>query len=290
MGFSSRLYPGETIIHETSPRSLYEPPDGYGAGLDLGLKGPFTYAATADPFPDELLVPESEWQARIQEMEELKTRLSDLSLQAELPCKNQQSTNYCWINAPTHCVEVARLVQNQPMVILSPASAGAPMTNFRNVGGWGGPGLEYIGQKGLVPVDKWPANAIDRKYWTEENKQVALQYRQSEWWELKPRNKAQLMSVLFRREVTAVGYNWWGHEVTAVEPVWLDGTAALRIRNSWGMEWGSKGFSILQGSKMLPDDAVAVRLVLASGTAPGGAEGGRSARSPGGRPSRRRVA
>lgn len=262
-GFTSQLYPGERIINDGTPLGEVVPKE-FGRGLDLSLKGPFTYGAGADPFPDEMLIPESEWEARIREMEETKTRLSDLVDQAGLPCKNQEQTNYCWINAPTHCVEIVRVIQNQPMVLLSPASVGGPMTDFQNVGGWGGPGLAGIAERGLCPVDKWPANAISRSYWTPENKTLALNYRQTEWWEGKPRNLRQLVSLLLRRTPTAGGYNWWSHEVTLYEPVWLDGTVAIRFRNSWGMNWGSNGYSILQGSKMYPDDQVSPRAAIAA--------------------------
>lgn len=263
-GFTSTLYPGEQVIHDSTAMDNIIVP-GMGRGLDLSLKGPFSYGASADDFPDELLVPDSEVEARIKEAEETKTRLSDLMNQAGLPCKNQQNTNYCWINAPTHCVEIIRVIQNQPMVILSPASVGGPMTNFQNVGGWGGPGLAGIFARGLCPVNKWPANAIDRSYWTEENKALALHYRQTEWWELKPRNLRQLVSLLLRRIPVAGGYNWWSHEITNYEPVWIDGAVAIRIRNSWGdVQAWPNGYGILQGSKMLPDDQVAPRTAIAA--------------------------
>lgn len=259
--------PSEPIINDTTPEHIYLPPVGQSTGLALALRGPDGYADVAERFPSSLLVDitdGSAMQARIQEMKETKSRLSDLSLFANLPCKDQNGTNYCWINAPVHCVEIVRVVQNQPMVILSPASAGGPIKNYRNVGGWGKEGLEWIIAHGVVPVDKWPANAISSQYNTTENKQLALKYRVTEWWELKPRSKQELFSCLFARIPVAVGYNWWGHEVTAVDPEWQDGELVLRIRNSWGMSWGEKGFGILQGSKMLPDDAVAPRVALAA--------------------------
>lgn len=264
MAFSSQLYPNEQIINDSTPLSAMQPPAGFGRGLDLSARTPAGYGDLADMFPDELLVPESEWQARIQEMEERKSRLSDIVDQAGLPCKDQSSTLYCWINAPTHCVEISRVIQNQEMVILSPASAGAPIKNFRNEGGWGKEGLEYIIEHGLVPVDKWPANAISRQYWTEDNKKIALNYRAVEWTECRPRNKQQFISSLFRRWPGAAGLNHWSHEVTYYDVIWLDGTAAVRFRNSWGMSYGTRGYGILQGSKMLPDDYVCVRTALAA--------------------------
>jgi C1A family cysteine protease len=46
--------------------------------------------------------------------------------------------------------------------------------------------------------------------------------------------------------------------------VGLDGTHAIRIRNSWGMGWGSQGYGILQGAKMRADDAVSPRSAIAA--------------------------
>lgn len=260
---TSEIYPGETVFDDSTHEDAHAPPEGFGRGRE----GPAGYGAVADPFPAELLIPRGEWQARIQEMEERKTRLSDLIIQAGLPCKNQQQTNYCWINAPTHCTEIVRLLQNQPMVILSPASAGAQIKNYRNQGGYGEEGLQFIVDHGLVPVDKWPANAIDRRYATPENKTLALDYRVTEWMRLQPRNIDQLVSMLLRRIPVAIGLNWWSHEIVAVDAVWLNGTVAIRFRNSWGMDWptaGAGGWSILQGSKMLPDDACGPRVAIAS--------------------------
>jgi hypothetical protein len=261
---SSPLYKGELIINDATPDSVVDP-GKFGKGLELGRRTtPYGQMRSTTTFPKELLVPRSEWQARIKEMEEQKSRHSDIVTTAGLPCKDQDQTNYCWINAPTYAVESKRVVQGQKMVILSPASAGGPIKNFRNVGGWGEEGLSYIAEFGLVPVDLWPANAIKASYNTAANRAVAMNYRCTEWWELVPRNLDELISCLFLREPVAVGYNWWGHEVTGCDPVWLDGEIALRIRNSWAMSWGSQGFGILQGKKMLPDDAVVPRVVTAS--------------------------
>jgi hypothetical protein len=239
-------------------------PGNRGRGLELGLRGPEGYAGSAEPFPTDLIIPKSEWQARIQEREERKATIWHRATAAGWKVKDQQQTNYCWINAPTAAVELIRLLQHDEPVVLSPASAGAQITNYRNVGGWGKEGLEWIQTHGLVPVSLWPANAISKQYATESNKQVALSYRQIEWWELAVRSLDQLVSCLLRGYPVAVGYNWWGHEVTACDPVWVDGAVAIRIANSWGEAWGDKGFGVIQGNRMLPDDACSPRTAVAA--------------------------
>lgn len=265
MAFSSVFRPGEAVIHDGSPRIEAAPPPGKGRGLLLGRRmTPLGGIPRAPRFPQELLIPRSEWQSRIAEMEERKTRLSDIADRAGLPCKDQEQTNYCWINAPTYALELIRVLQNQPMVILSPASAGAQIKQYQNVGGWGEEAIEWVAERGLVPVDKWPANAISQQYATAANLELAKEYRCLEWMECAPGDDDEFISTLLRRIPVAVGYNWWGHEVTAVDPVWIDGTYAIRIRNSWGMGWGSKGYAILQGGRMRPDDAVAPRSAIAA--------------------------
>ena len=94
MGFTSKLYRYETIIDDSTPQSVLLEPDGMSKGLRTDPQPAGEGYQAAVPFPAHLMIPESEWQARIQEREERKTRLSDLIDQANLPCKDQNGTNY----------------------------------------------------------------------------------------------------------------------------------------------------------------------------------------------------
>lgn len=262
MAGTSLIYPGEHIIREDDEIIT---PVGQSTGLTLGFRtSAYGEMAGVPAFPKELVMSRDEQIDRIKDAAANKTQLSTRIRNAGLPCKDQGQTNYCWVNAPTHCVEIVRLLNNLPMRILSPASAGGPIKNFRNVGGWGEEALLWIIEHGLNTVEDWPANSQNSKLWTPENKAKALENRVTEWWELVPRNLDQLVSVLLLGFPVAVGYNWWGHEVTAIEAVIVDGQICIRIRNSWGMSWGDQGFSILSGNKMLPDDAVTARVVTAA--------------------------
>jgi len=256
--FTSTLYRDEIIINDDPKSERLAIDSSQGRGLRLERRGPenYEYGKLATPFPDKLLIPRSDWQAIIQEQEEQKTRISDHIIRIQLPYKDQSTTNFCWINAPTHCVEITYTQQSpKKPVILSPASVGCKITNYRNVGGWGKEGLEGIIKWGLVPVEYWPANAIDRKYDTVTNRKIALRYKVVQWYECIPRNLDQMVSLLLRRKAGAAGLNWWSHEVTYCECLWLDGAIAIRFRNSW-KGYGNYGFSVLQGNKMMADDLV----------------------------------
>lgn len=250
------------VIDDSTPERDLQPP----AGLSRGRSVPFSRPAygtipCAPAFPAELLIPRSEWRARIDEMKATKTRLPDLCDLAGLKIKDQNGTNYCWAFGAVRTIEIMRVVQGQRVVSLSPASVAAPITNYQNEGGWGLNALKYIDEHGVVPSSGWPDTAINRKYFTDANRAEAANYKPLKWWELRPRNLEQLMSCLLRRIPVAVGYNWWGHEVCAVAPETED---SILIDNSWGESWGTRGRSIIAGSRVLPDDAVAPASIMAA--------------------------
>lgn len=251
------------IVFDDSTDEPPVTPAGFSTGYRGMYSGSMTAADISTPFPQELLIPESEWQARVQEMEERKSRVSDILAASGVPVLNQQNSNYCWAFAPTMCLMATRAVQNQPMVVLSPASVAAPITRYRNVGGYGGDSLQYIIDYGIVPESMWPQTAIDRRYDTEESRTARAANRATEWWSLRPRNKQEQISCLLRRIPLSTGLNFWAHQVCDVDPVWHNGQIGVRFRNSWGAEWGDNGYGIRQGSKMLGDDMTCIRVAVA---------------------------
>ncbi len=251
------------VIDDCTPdRILF--PIGSSPGLVLPRErldtDGYMYQGLATAFPQELLIPEADWQGIIEEQDATESSLNHQIKRWGLPHKMQAKTLYCWGNATVHAVEIVRVVQNQEMVILSPASVCAQIKGYRNVGGWGKEALEWIVKYGAYPVDLWPANAIEKRYKTAEGDLAAARYQVTEWWELRPRNMKEVVSCLLHRIPVSVGYDWWRHQVCAVGVVWKDGRIALLIRNSWP----NQDYTILQGNRMVPDDAVAPRVAIAA--------------------------
>lgn len=245
--------------------ALLNPPSGFHKGRIARdySKQPFCSQQGSAPF-DMPIIPRAEWPDRIADMERTKSRLSDLVLQAGIKSKNQASTNFCWINGVVTGVETIRCLAGLPYVPLSSASGACIIKNFRNQGGWGSEALEHLVQYGVCSEALWPNAAIDRKYLTEEAKAEALKYRCTEWYDLQPRNFDQLMTCLFNRIPVAIGLNWWGHEICAMDPVMpTPGKFGTNIRNSWGDDYGQNGFAVLSESKSTPDDACAARVMIA---------------------------
>ena len=211
------------------------------------------------------IIPRGEWSGRIKELEKAQARLSDIVRAANMPSLNQNGTKYCWANAPVNCVRIIRAVNNQPFVELSPASVAARFTNYQNVGGFGTDALKFIVDNGVCSTALWPANAIDQQFDTQASRANAAQHKVTEWLDLKPRSFDQLATFLLLGFPVAVGYNWWEHEVTALDLVETSpGVFGVRIWNSWGDSWSDRGMAVLSESRGTPDDAVAPQVAGAS--------------------------
>lgn len=268
MNFDSQIG-GMPIYDDSNFHELLTDPVIAGEQMSRGMiprdwaREPFGSLPFARPF-DFDVIPRSEWPALIEEKQANRSRLVDICDQAGLSVLNQNGTNYCWINGPTHCVEIIRVVMGLPMVRLSPASVGGPIKGYRNVGGWGTEGMKYLVEHGSVPQSMWPANAIDRRYDTPETRAIRAQFKVSEWIESRPRSFDQLATMLLLGFPVAVGYNWWRHEVTAMDLIVQGGEFGIIIDNSWGTGWGENGRGILMERKATPDDAVSPLVAAAA--------------------------
>jgi hypothetical protein len=256
------------ISDDPDTRSLAFPPD---VGFGLVPRVYDLYPEEMFAPPSELtLIPRSEWSARIKEQVETKSRLSDI--RGDMPSLNQGQSNYCWAHSTTSCVQLLRAVNNQPYVPLSAFAVAATIMKGRNEGGWCGLSAKYHREHGAPSQDVWPqgkftpqtdAAAIDNsgalhkvtEDWADLTRQV---YDQNLTFE-------QLATCLLTGIPCAVDFNWWSHSVCAMDLVEVEpGSFGVRILNSWGDSWGDRGTSVLQGSKAIPNGAVALRVTGAS--------------------------
>lgn len=260
MPFESTLSPLSPIIGDDNWRDFIDPTvDGEikSRGLLPRDWSAQPFGAVAEPFSLSL-IPESDWRGLIEEQEATQSSITHLSDAAGVQVKDQNGTKYCWINATVHAYEIARAQAGLPLIKFSPASVGAPIKNYSNVGGYGIEGLSYVIRNGVVPESLWPANAIDPRYDTAESRAERAKHKVTEWWEIPAGNFEALATALLLNHPVSAGYQWWGHQITCVRLVYRDGQFMVEIDNSWGRQWGTNGRGYLTRSKATPDDVAVV--------------------------------
>lgn len=226
---------------------------------------------------DMPLIPQSEWSARIKEMEQTKSRLSDIRRNARgngrhFEALDQNGQGYCWAYAATGGVMLLRAAANMPYVRLSAHAIACKIKNFRDEGGWGALALEYIINHGVPSVEAWKEKSMDRSNDRPETWVDAAGNKVTEsWMDLeapiydRDMTFAQMMTCLLNRMPVICDFNWWGHAVVAMDPVEVErGSFGVRILNSWKDSWGDLGEGVLRGNKAIADNAVAPRVVTAA--------------------------
>ena len=225
-----------------------------------------------EPPSQMLLIPRSEWSARIKEQEERKSRISDVLRMANIPSMDQGSNGYCWSHSTVSSVQAVRAINNQPYVPLSAYMVAAIIKRGRNEGGWCGLSAKFLRENGVCSQAIWPQGNRSLSLDTAEARANAALHKVTEEWVDLTRGVAdaeltfdQLATCLLSGVPCAVDHNWWSHSIMACDLVEVEsGSFGVRIRNSWGDGWGDKGFSVLRGSKAIPDGALAIRVTGAS--------------------------
>lgn len=234
------------------------------------------YAAAPAWSPDAPTIPRSEWSARIKEMEETKSRLSDLRNIGDngrrIQSLDQNGQGYCWAYSTTAAIMLLRLKQGLPYVRLSAHAVGCMVKGYRDQGGWSAQSLDFIRDRGVPSVQHWAEKSMSRANDKPETWQNAARHRPTEGFvELsapvydRDLTFDQVMTCLLDRIPVPVDLMWWGHAVCAVDPVEVErGSFGIRIWNSWRDSWGEFGMGVIRGSKAIPDNAVAPRVVHSS--------------------------
>lgn len=220
------------------------------------------------------LIPRNEWSDRIRQQEKDQSRLSDIRNQGKfgqrMPSTDQNGRGYCWFHSGTSAMLIVRARQNQPYADLSAYSGACKIKNFRDEGGWGAQGLDFLCKYGCATSEFWPQRAVSRQYDNDATWANALKYRFVEAWNDLARAQydrnltfEQMATCLLSGIPVITDFNWWGHSVCAldlVEP--SSGSFGIRIWNSWGDSWSEGGTGILSGSKAIPNGATAPREVI----------------------------
>jgi hypothetical protein len=173
----------------------------------------------------------------------------------------------CWMYSTTMAVMMFRAVANMPYVRLSAHAGACMIKGFRDEGGWCGLSMDWHMSRGNPSVEFWPEKSMSRSYDKPATWENAAQHRVLEGWvdlDAPVYNRElsfdQVMTLLLCRIPVAGDFNFWGHSVCLLDPVEIErGSFGPRGVNSWTDAWGDLGEFVLQGSKAVPDSAVAPR-------------------------------
>lgn len=236
---------------------------------DFGANPVGYLGRVAEPFALPL-IPQSEWDDRIAQQEKDQSSLQHIRDQMNggqrAPSYDQDGYGYCWAHSSTSAVTLVRGANNQPYVPLSAFHVACIIKGYRDEGGFGAESLQFIAQKGIASAKFWPMQSTSRGNDTPEMWANAIQHRCEEWWDLSDNAsevKAQLATCLLLNTPVVVDFDWWGHSVCAVRLVKSD-PFTIRIWNSWGDSWSDAGMGDLEGSKAIPNGAVAPRVLVAA--------------------------
>jgi hypothetical protein len=276
MGVTVGLRPGELLIDDDGLDAdlVFRPRingEVKGRGYDptqvsQGVKNTF-----GDPPSNLQLIPENEWQARLEQLAAEGALLSHLRNRGNngqpIPSLDQNGQGFCWAYSIGGVITINRARANMPYKRMSPHAVACKIKNFQDEGGWCGLSALFARTTGYPTVDVWPEKSMSRGNDKPEVWANAGLHKVTEEWVDLSRDVwdqnltfAQVATCLLSGSCCAVDFNWWGHSVCALDLVLVEaGSWGLRILNSWTDGWGENGTAVLRGSKALPNGAICVR-------------------------------
>lgn len=303
------LYPGEIVIHDGNVQLHKQAPSGQGFGLiprnynthPVGCYGAILpYHAVTFP-----LIPRDEWAQRIKDQITSKARLSDIRMIGNngqpVPALDQNGKGFCWAHSGTSAVMMLRAQANLPYVGLSAYAVACIIKDYRDEGGWGAQGVDFIASRGVPSEKFWPMQSMSRANDKPETWDNAKLHRITEGWiDLAAAQYDRNLS--WDQEITMYlsGFpvvkdeSWWSHSICGLDVV--DGNTqfgstraasgklltvqeheefwgvnnpvtagyGVRILNSWGNSWSTLGMGVLTGNQAISDGAVAPLVTGAS--------------------------
>lgn len=299
----------EVIIHDGNKDQYVQPQVVDGEAKARGLV-PRDYSTHPVGFysgiPDMRavqmpLIGRDQWAARCQELIDRKARISDVRMGGlngqPIPARDQNGRGYCWMHSGVGAEILVRAIANLPYADLSAYACACIIKNYRDEGGWGAQGCDFLMSRGCPTSKFWPQRAVSKEYDTPETWEDAKKHKiTGGYMDLQAAQYDrtltfdQYATCLLLRIPVISDFNWWSHSVCAMDLVngntmfkkvrdshsgklltvvehelyWavnnpVTAGYGVRILNSWGDTWSDHGMGVLTGSQAVPDGAVAPR-------------------------------
>lgn len=255
------------IINDTTKDHIHSPrPYGKGYVERDYDEYPADMFAPPSDIPE---IPQSDWDAIIDEQEAEESSLEHIWHRKGYQHLDQNGQGYCWAYSGATAIMAARARDNQPYERLSAHAVACKIMDFKDKGAWCGLSAKFFEEHGCPTVKTWPEKSMSRSHDTAATWEEAKRFKVTEnyvdltvsVWDRNLTFK-QVASCLLQNIPVQVDFNWWAHSVCAVRLMRIErGSYGFRIINSWP-RWGDKGFATLQGNRTIPDGAVATRTVI----------------------------
>ena len=309
------LYPNELVIGDHNAHLYARDVTAGGERKSRGLVPRDYTTHPLGTYPGEVgmrdvempVIPRAEWSERIRDQIAQGRRLSDFRAKGGpgggvVPARDQNGKGYCWAHSGVSAMMLVRARDDMPYVDLSAYAVACTIKGYRDEGGWGAQGLDFLMQKGVPSSAFWAQQSMNRANDRPETWENAALHRFTEGWV--DTGAAQYdRKVSFEQEVTAHlvcdpsvnDYNWWSHSVCGMDVVdgvslrdscrsesgklmssgefdatWavddpVTGGFGIRILNSWGDSWSEQGSGVLTGTKCVADGGAIPRVATWSG-------------------------
>lgn len=263
---SSTLYVGEKVYDDSNKAEWCGDGQTIFAGGEKRLLSRIAaaplraYAAFNSAFPD---IPETEWDARIDEQIELEARVSDY---CDFPAFDQDGLPTCWAIGTAQAATITRRIMGLPHRQLSGCSLAVPISGGHR-GGYEGEANEYAVEHGIASVDVWPENNTDRSLNSKGEVQAdRLNHKVLEFLEMQTR--ANWATACLRTKCGPFAYDEMSHVMAMCDLVRIErGSYGFRVRNSWSNGWGAKnkhGFGGFAVYRNTPDSGLIINQMTAS--------------------------
>jgi hypothetical protein len=269
------------IIDEYSNSDLLYPKvngSRVGTGFDESQVEHDKFRPLFGDAPDQLkVIPRSEWDARFDEQERLKSSLWHLRQYCgpnggQMPTLDQNGQGFCWNYSPTRAAMYLRALMGLPYVRLSGHANACMIKGFRDEGGWNGLGADRLKSHGCPSVEFWKEKSMSRDNDNPQTWENAAGHKVTEEWMQitghvadRMLSEEQLATCLFLNIPCPIDIPAWGHSICAIRWVRTErGAWGPGIDNSWTDQWGEMGYGVLQGNMAKWMSAVGLRVITAS--------------------------
>lgn len=207
--------------------------------------------------------------------DDMKERIDEANRKRQMPIHhleaanhaphNQARTKYCWAYGITLCLEVLRLMENQPYRRLGPASMGW-IVDWRDRGHYLSSAIKGMWERGVASAEFCKDGTTDRRTFKTGWEDDALNHKLHEWTDTDSSDDEhmaqQCASLLVAGLPLYEAFNWWKHALARVGVVW-DTKERYNLR--W-IDWNSHGDGRIEmtGSRGIPDEAYAPRVSTVS--------------------------